>query len=63
MNATNNGTAAKLVSPKACIIGINKTVTGTLSSNPERTEVKIKIIILTKKRFVGAMLITKSSNS
>ena len=45
---------------KTFIIGIKRTVTGILSRNPERTDVKINTITLSKKILFGAMVTTKS---
>ena len=47
---------------KTCIIGMKRTVTGTLSSKPERTEVIINIIIHNKNKFEGVIANTKVSN-
>ncbi len=47
---------------KTWIIGMKRTVTGTLSSKPERTEVIINIIIHNKNKFEGVIANTKISN-
>ena len=49
-------------SVNASMTGIKRTVTGTLSSKPERIEVTINIITHNKNKLAGAIASTKVSN-
>ena len=63
INAINIGVGARPVLVKTWMTGMNIIVTGTLSKNPDRREVKIRINMLTRNKLLGVIKVTKSSRA